>query len=590
VPDSQLAELELIYNGEMTSDELKPLVAEDGPAEIGAGTRLGKYEIVSRLAVGGMAEIFLARAVGLPGFQKMVVIKRILPQLANKPDFVEMFLDEARIAAVLQHPNVVQTYDIGVVGGNYFIAMEYLHGEELRSIMRKLHLATRRFPLDQALNIMVALAAGLHYAHERIGFDGNPLNIVHRDVTPRNVIVTYEGNVKLLDFGIARAANRSSETRFGTLKGKIPYMSPEQCRGEALDRRTDVFSLGIMLYEITLGRRLFKGASDFEILKKIVEGTVSPPTEVDPAYDPGLEKIVMRSLAKERDQRYQTAAELQTDLESFIRERQLFVSATAVKTFMTEVFGDKIEAWHTSKNKGLSLEQHLISQGELVIEALADGEEPELGNGEDLVIHTSPAKPLPGPGTASPPRETNALTADDLEELSQPARRARWPFLAGGAAVLAVGGWLLVPKHASAPPPPPRPAEAPIAAPAPPPVAAPPPVPAAAAAAAPDPDPGATGHRSHHSSHSHHGTTPPVAPVVVPEPKVTGEGTLVIATSPWCTVTIDGEGRGPTPVSVKVQAGKHSVVLDNPEFKIHRQLSVVVPPNETVRKKLDFAQ
>ena len=188
-----------------------------------------------------------------------MVIKRILPQLATKTDFVEMFLDEARIAATLQHPNVVQMYDVGVVDGNYFIAMEYLHGEDVRSLQRTLHRQDKRLPLEHALNIVIGVASGLHYAHEKVGFDGKPLEIVHRDVTPQNVIVTYDGAVKLLDFGIAKASNRFGETRFGTLKGKVPYMSPEQCRGEPLDRRSDIFSLGIMLYELTLGKAALSG-------------------------------------------------------------------------------------------------------------------------------------------------------------------------------------------------------------------------------------------------------------------------------------------------------------------------------------------
>src|SRR5579864_4679625 len=243
-------------------------------ADVGVGSRLGKYEIIKRLATGGMAEIFLARVSGLPGFQKMVVIKRILPQLATNNDFVEMFLDEARIAATLQHPNVVQMYDVGVVDGNYFIAMEYLHGEDVRSMMKALVRKEQRLPIEHALNIVIGVASGLHYAHEKVGFDGKALEIVHRDVTPQNIIVTYDGAVKLLDFGIAKASNRFGETRFGTLKGKVPYMSPEQCRSENLDRRTDVFSLGIMLYELTLGRRLYRAKSEFEVMKKIVDGTI----------------------------------------------------------------------------------------------------------------------------------------------------------------------------------------------------------------------------------------------------------------------------------------------------------------------------
>ncbi|HEX8954089.1 MAG TPA: serine/threonine-protein kinase, partial [Polyangia bacterium] len=327
-----------------------------------------------------MAEIFLARVSGLPGFQKMVVIKRILPQLATKTDFVEMFLDEARIAATLQHPNVVQMYDVGVVDGNYFIAMEYLHGEDVRSLSRSLHRQDKKLPIEHALNIVIGVASGLHYAHEKVGFDGKPLEIVHRDVTPQNIIVTYDGAVKLLDFGIAKASNRFGETRFGTLKGKVPYMSPEQCRGEPLDRRSDIFSLGIMLYELTLGKRLYQGKSDFEVLKQIVEGTVTPPSEIDKEFPKPLEEIVMRALEKEKEKRYQTARDIQADLESLVRADRMHVSPIALARFMEETFGQKIEAWREAQAKGVTLGEHLEKLPVPVVEtALEDDDLEELG-------------------------------------------------------------------------------------------------------------------------------------------------------------------------------------------------------------------
>jgi serine/threonine protein kinase len=327
----------------------------------GTGTRLGKYEILKRLAIGGMAEIYLARVNGLPGFQKMFVVKRILPELATRPDFIEMFLDEARIAATLEHSNVVQMYDVGVVDGNYFIAMEYLHGEDVRSITRAVapSSADGRLPLHHALNIVKGVAAGLHYAHEKTGFDNRPLQIVHRDVNPQNVIVTYEGAIKLLDFGIAKASNRFGETRFGTLKGKVPYMSPEQCRGEALDRRSDVFSLGIMLYELTVGRRLYKGKSDFEVLKQIVEGPVRLPHELDPSFPPALEAIILRALEKRPADRFQTARQMQLEIEAFVRDHQLQVTPESLKQFMQTVFAAKIEAWRAAQARGQSLSEHL---------------------------------------------------------------------------------------------------------------------------------------------------------------------------------------------------------------------------------------
>ncbi|MGZ3442981.1 MAG: serine/threonine protein kinase, partial [Polyangia bacterium] len=201
-----------------------------GGDEVVVGQTIGKYEVLQRLAAGGMAEIFLARMVGVLGFDKLVVIKRILPHLAQRNDFIQMFLDEARIATTLSHANIVQTHEVGVSGKSYFMVMEYLAGEDVRSIVRRIGRNEQgRLPLEHALNIGVAVAAGLHYAHEKKDRDGKPLDIVHRDVTPQNVIVTYDGAVKLLDFGIAKASNRINETRSGSFKGKVPYMSPEQC-------------------------------------------------------------------------------------------------------------------------------------------------------------------------------------------------------------------------------------------------------------------------------------------------------------------------------------------------------------------------
>ena len=288
-------------------------------AATGDRERFGKYEILRRIAVGGMAEIYLARALGIEGFEKLVVLKRILPQYADNEEFVQMFLDEARVAATLHHSNVVQVYDIGSVDGQYFLSMEFLHGQDGRQLMKACATRATPLPRQNALAIAIGVCAGLHYAHERI-VDGRPLDLVHRDVSPQNVFVTYDGGIKLLDFGIARASSRLTETRGGTLKGKIAYMSPEQCGGYPLDRRSDIFAAAIMLWEMTTGRRLFTGSSDFEILRKVKEEDAPPPSSVVADYPPALEHIVMKGLARDRERRYATAEEMQVDLEDFARE------------------------------------------------------------------------------------------------------------------------------------------------------------------------------------------------------------------------------------------------------------------------------
>ena len=301
---------------------------------------LGRYRLLKKIAVGGMAEIYLARVSGAGGFEKNVVVKRILPQLAESDEFFRMFLDEARIAATLQHPNVVQVFDAQEQDGEHFIAMEFLDGADLHTIRRILAEKRQGLPVQHSVFIVGAVAAGLHYAHDKLGLDGQPLRIVHRDVTPQNILLTREGGVKLVDFGIAKAANRASSTGYGTLKGKLAYMSPEQCRSEVVDRRSDIFSLGIILFELTTGKRLYRGKSEYEILREIVEGSVPPPSTLVPGYPADLEQIVLRALARDREERYQTARELEHDLEQFARNRRVVGSSLALAQFVEPLIAE----------------------------------------------------------------------------------------------------------------------------------------------------------------------------------------------------------------------------------------------------------
>src|SRR3954468_13791247 len=271
------------------------------------GMRLGRYRIVRRLAVGGMAEIFLARVEGMRGFEKLVVVKRLLPQYVHNQNLVRMFLDEARLMATLNHPNITQVHDVGEARGSYFFAMEYVHGEDLRRILRASSQKGEPLPIDISVGIIADAAAGLHHAHEKRGSDGAPLEIVHRDVSPSNVLVSFDGAVKLTDFGVAKWALQASHTRQGTLKGKCAYMAPEQCRGEPVDARSDVFALGILLYELSTGTRLFQGASDFQILNQIVKEPIVPPSERRPGYPAALEPIVMRALERPPERRHADA-------------------------------------------------------------------------------------------------------------------------------------------------------------------------------------------------------------------------------------------------------------------------------------------
>ena len=311
----------------------------------GLPTRLGKYEILSPLAAGGMARIYIGRTTGIGSFERHVVLKLITPERANDVTAVQMFLDEARLAASLNHQNVAQVFEVGQEHGIHYLAMEYVHGQDMRGLLAKAGADGTRVPLDLALAIVTGAAAGLHHAHERRGNDGVPLGIVHRDVSPSNIMIGYDGSVKLLDFGIAKATMRSVETQSGIIKGKFAYMSPEQCRGRAVDPRSDVFSLGIILYEATTQHRCFRADNDFDTMHRIVTGDVVRPSRVIPGYPPALEAIVMKALAVDAGQRYQSAGLLLEAIESFAISGRMSLSTMSLGRFMRDMFGEQPEPW-----------------------------------------------------------------------------------------------------------------------------------------------------------------------------------------------------------------------------------------------------
>jgi serine/threonine protein kinase len=356
---------------------------------IDSGQRIGRYQPIRRLAVGGMAEIFLARlpGVGIEGFEKLVVLKRILPQHALDPELLRMFLDEARLSATLTHPHVIEVYDVGAEAEAPFFAMEYVHGANVREMLRahgrssgnvgnvgsvgsvgSVGRSSAPLPLAHAVTIVAAAAEGLHYAHERLGPGGDSLGIVHRDVSPSNVLVSYDGAVKVSDFGIAKWAFQRTRTQEGTLKGKFAYMSPEQCRARPVDRRSDIFALGAILYELTTGSAPFAGASELDILNQIATGRAAAPSwpEALGAYPPALSEIVMRALAPEPDERFQTMQELQIALESFARASGVALSTVALASFVQELFAEELAAWRAAQREGKSLGEHLAAKPAVV--------------------------------------------------------------------------------------------------------------------------------------------------------------------------------------------------------------------------------
>jgi eukaryotic-like serine/threonine-protein kinase len=360
--------------------------------------RIGRYEVISHLATGGMAQIYLARQTGLGSFERHVVLKTILRERATDQRFVTMFLDEAKLAATLNHQNVAQVYEVDQADGAYFMAMEYVHGENTRAILETTIRRGWTIPLELAVMIISGAAAGLHHAHERRGKNGQPLNIVHRDVSPANVMVGYDGSVKVLDFGIAKAEERATKTIGGTIKGKYGYMSPEQCKGKPIDRRSDIFALGIVLYELTTLRRAFKGNDDFETMKRIVAGDLVLPSTLIAGYPRELEAIILTALANDPGARFQSAQELIEALDAFTVRAKLTGSNTAMGRFMLQLFGTKKEPWIDAATQ--TSDHTLVTPGEL--------EEYEDDNDETQVVSNRPEvqRALNYLSTATRARET----------------------------------------------------------------------------------------------------------------------------------------------------------------------------------------
>jgi serine/threonine protein kinase len=313
------------------------------PTEFG-----GRYTLLRRLAIGGMAEIYLARQIGswragsagvpnnavvgsMAGFEKEVVIKRLRPELADDPNIVEMFLNEARIGAQLNHPNIVHVYDVDEHDGIPYIAMEYIVGEELNELCRRGIAHGRFLPLEHAVELIRQAAAGMGYFHAKRTADGRPLDIVHLDISPSNLMVTQDGFLKIIDFGIARAKGQGA--RGEVLPGKLSYMSPEQAARGVVDHRSDIFSLAIVLYEITVGKRLFRGPAQ-EVIERLSHVEVEPPTFVRNSYSPALEAIVLRALEKHPEDRYQSAYDLADDLETFLRDERLHSGEVRIARYL----------------------------------------------------------------------------------------------------------------------------------------------------------------------------------------------------------------------------------------------------------------
>ncbi|MCH9684692.1 MAG: protein kinase [Deltaproteobacteria bacterium] len=310
----------------------------------GPGQTIGKFTLLDRIGEGGMARLYLARTAGLGGFVKRVVVKQILPHLAEDAEFIARFIQEARLAATLDHPNIATVYEVDVEDGIYFYSMEYVRGRDLRQVLRRVAERGQVLRIDEIVAIISALCAGLAHAHTKRDAEGSPLGIVHRDVSPSNVLVGFEGAVKLTDFGVAKARTGLVATEAGMLRGKIPYMSPEQCRGEAVDRRSDVYAVGVLLWEMLTGERLHRCENEVGLIHKIARADAPSPRPLRPDCPPRLEAIVMKALERSAATRYQSAASLRDDLEEFARKAGLGLSGSTVARLMAAQFTEAIAA------------------------------------------------------------------------------------------------------------------------------------------------------------------------------------------------------------------------------------------------------
>jgi serine/threonine protein kinase len=306
--------------------------------------KFGDYYLFERVAVGGMAEVYKGVSYGVEGFERLFAVKRVLPDISEDQEFIEMFIDEAKIAVQLTHANIGQIFELGNAEGSYFIAMEFVQGKDGRAIFDRARSRAEHLSIPMVCHIIKEVCEALEYAHNKRNDRGESLDLIHRDVSPQNVLVSYDGEVKLIDFGIAKAAGKASKTQAGILKGKFSYMSPEQVRGKPIDKRSDLFSLGVCLYELLTLERCFSGESDFSTLEKVREADFRRPTQINRDIPPELEKIVYRALARDPDQRFQNASDFQDALQKFLYQSGAFYSRKDLAAFMRATFAKELES------------------------------------------------------------------------------------------------------------------------------------------------------------------------------------------------------------------------------------------------------
>jgi serine/threonine-protein kinase len=540
-----------------------------------SGEQYGDYEVIKALASGGMADIFLARKLGVQGFAKLVVIKRIRRELVKDEHLIDMFIDEAHVAAKLDHPNVVVITDLGEIDDSYFMAMEYLRGQTLRTLQQKLNDAGKMLPPKFWARVLEYALDGLHYAHELRGDDGQPMGLVHRDFTPSNIMITYSGTVKVIDFGVAHVeAPTRHETRVGTIKGKIAYLAPEQCMAQPVDRRADVFAAGIVLWELLSRRKLFDGPSDTANIVAIMTEPIPRPGWGGQPVDPELERICMKALQREQAHRFQTAAEMREALREYLRRDGHKIDATDIAEVMCELFAaeraadDKLATRDPTKGTPLPRDRAGSRHG-------SKSGASRSGSKSGASVGSAAGQQIPMQGSRS---KVVPLTVVGL-------------LLAGG---IGFGVW----KFTQKPPPPPEPAQPPQVA-----FAHPPTIPAKADPPPPkDPEPPAKDPEpplppptkeaiaaANEKPGEKPGQKPPkhTAPDGPKQSLTGGSGLLDFDTRPYTQVFIGKKKLGDTPLlGVKVPAGTITLTLVNDEAGIKESYTITVPKDGHVFKKL----
>jgi len=427
----------------------KPIAA---PASVSASgpDRFGQYEILERIAAGGMAELYKARRSGVEGFQKIVAIKKILPHLADNEEFITMFADEAKLAAQLNHPNIVHIFDLGKIeAGGYFIAMEFVEGRELRALLQSAREVGTPLPPPLAVYIASKVASALDYAHRRRDAEGRELNIVHRDVSPPNILISYEGDIKLCDFGIAKAASKASQTQSGALKGKVQYMSPEQAWGWPIDSRSDLFSLGAVLFEMLTEQKLFRGDTDLGVLEKVRAAQVVAPSMVNPEVPRSLDAIALKALARDAGDRYASASDMLRELEAV-----LYAYTPAPGSADLAIYLHRLQAEEaaTQETQAREAEQAPAQEPEKKRKSKGTPVVRRTGSQPKLVVPQPAAAPeTPKWKEPAPPGVFGAVPARRAEA----DRRSRAPlYVLIGLAVLALAGvawWAVTGGGASSP-------------------------------------------------------------------------------------------------------------------------------------------